>query len=44
MQDLRFRRVWLTIFLVVVLALAAGLVMKIRQVDRRPTSGSPPKH
>jgi len=28
----------------VVLALAAGLVMKIRQVDRRPTSGSPPKH
>jgi ABC-type transporter Mla subunit MlaD len=44
MQDLRFRRVWLTIFLVVVLALAAGLVLKIRQVDRRPPSGSPPKH
>jgi hypothetical protein len=43
-EELRFRRVWLTVFLVVVLALAAGLVLKIRQVDRRPTSGPSPKH
>jgi predicted CXXCH cytochrome family protein len=44
MQELRFRRVWLGIFLVVILALIAGLVMKIRQADRRPITGSPPKH
>jgi predicted CXXCH cytochrome family protein len=44
MEELRFRRVWLGVFLVVILALIAGLVMKIRQVDRRPITGSPPKH
>jgi len=32
------------VFLVVVVALAAGLIMKIRQVDRRPVTGSPPTH
>ena len=44
MQELRYRRIWLTVFLVVVVALAAGLIMKIRQVDRRPVTGSPPTH
>ena len=44
MEDLRFRRVWLAVFLVVILALIAGLVMKIRQADRRPAAGPPPKH
>ena len=44
MHELRGRRLWLTVFLVVVLALAAGLVMKIRQVDRRTISGPPPTH
>jgi hypothetical protein len=44
MQDLRFRRVWLVVFLVVILALIAGLVMKIRQTDRRTAAGPPPKH
>jgi predicted CXXCH cytochrome family protein len=44
MEELRFRRVWLGVFLVVILALIAGLVMKIRQADRRPVAGSPPKH
>jgi hypothetical protein len=28
----------------VILALIAGLVTKIRQTDRRPVTGSPPKH
>src|SRR6266508_1817763 len=44
MEELRFRRVWLGVFLVVILALIVGLVMKIRQADRRPITGSPPKH
>jgi predicted CXXCH cytochrome family protein len=44
MEDLRFRRVWLVVFLVVILALIAGLVMKIRQTDRRMAAGPPPKH
>jgi hypothetical protein len=44
MQELRFRRVWLGVFLVVILALIAGLVMKIRQADRRPVTRSPSKH
>jgi Doubled CXXCH motif (Paired_CXXCH_1) len=43
MQELRFRRVGLGVSLVVIVALMAGLVMKIRQVDRRPGSGSSPK-
>jgi bacterioferritin-associated ferredoxin len=44
MEELRFRRVWLVVFLVVILALIAGLLMKIRQADRRLNTGSPPKH
>jgi hypothetical protein len=44
MEDLRFRRVWLVVFLVVILALIAGLVMKIRQTDHRIAAGPPPKH
>jgi hypothetical protein len=44
MDELRLRRVWLGVVLVVILALIAGLVMKIRQTDRRPVAGSPPKH
>lgn len=44
MEELRFRRVWLAVFVVVILALIVGLVMKIRQVDRRPAAGSPHPH
>jgi hypothetical protein len=44
MEELRFRRVWLGVCLVVILALIAGLVIKIRQADRRPLAGSPPQH
>jgi hypothetical protein len=44
MEDLRFRRVWLVVFLVVILALIAGLVMKIRQTDSRIAAGPPPTH
>ena len=44
MEELRFRRVWLGVFLVVILGLIAGLVLKIRETDRRPVAGSPPKH
>jgi hypothetical protein len=44
MEELRFRRVWLVVFLVVILALIAGLLMKIRQADRRLNTGSAPKH
>jgi hypothetical protein len=36
LQELAFRRKGLAVSLVVVLALIAGLVLKIRQVDRRP--------
>ena len=32
------------VFLVLILAVIAGLVMKIRQADRRPVTGSPPQH
>jgi hypothetical protein len=44
MEELRLRRVWFGVSLVVILALIAGLVMKIRQTDRRRVTGSPPKH
>jgi hypothetical protein len=44
MEELRFRRVWLGVFLVLILAVIAGLVMKIRQTDRRSAAGPPPKH
>jgi predicted CXXCH cytochrome family protein len=44
MEELRFRRVWLGVFLVVILGLIAGLVMKIRQTDRRPVTGPPHTH
>ncbi len=44
MEELRFRRVGLGVSLVVIVALIAGLVMKIRQVDQRRASGTPPTH
>jgi len=44
MDELRLRRTWLGVVLVVILALIAGLVMKIRQVDRRPVTGPPHTH
>ena len=44
MEEPRLRRVWFGVSLVVILALIAGLVMKIRQTDRRRVAGLPPKH
>ena len=44
MDELRLRRTWLGVVLVVILALIAGLVMKIRQADRRPVTGPPHTH
>ncbi|HEU5320244.1 MAG TPA: cytochrome c3 family protein, partial [Methylomirabilota bacterium] len=44
LDELRFRRAGLTVSLVVIAVLIAGLVLKIRQVDRRragPEEGSP---
>jgi predicted CXXCH cytochrome family protein len=36
LEELRFRRAGLVVSLVIVLALIAGLVLKIRQIERRP--------
>ncbi|MGD8866477.1 MAG: cytochrome c3 family protein [Gemmatimonadales bacterium] len=36
MKDLRFRRTGLTVSVVIIIALIVGLVLKIRQVERRP--------
>ena len=35
LEDLRFRKAGLGVSLVIIVALMAGLVVKIRQVDRR---------
>ena len=35
LEELRFRKVGLGVSLVIIVALIAGLVVKIRQVDRR---------
>jgi len=35
LDELQFRRKWLAVSLVIVLAVIAGLVVKIRQLDRR---------
>jgi hypothetical protein len=36
LEELRFRRQGLAVSVLVILALAGGLVLKIRQLDRRP--------
>jgi len=36
MKDLRFRRLGLTVSVVIIIALIVGLVLKIRQIERRP--------
>jgi len=41
LDELSFRRRGLTVSLVIILALIAGLVMKIRQVDRRRSASAP---
>jgi hypothetical protein len=41
LEDLRFRKAGLGVSLVVIVALIAGLVMKIRQVDRRRAGAAP---
>ncbi len=42
LEELRFRRTGLAISVVVIAALVAGLLMKIRQIDRRRASGTGP--
>jgi hypothetical protein len=37
LEDLKFRRQGLAVSLVIILALIAGIILKIRQLDRRPT-------
>jgi predicted CXXCH cytochrome family protein len=39
LEELRFRRQGLAVSVVIILALIGGLVLKIRQLERRPTTG-----
>jgi len=42
LEELRFRREWLVVSAVIIVALIGGLVLKIRQLERRPKGpGSP---
>ena len=42
LDELRFRQQGLGVSLVIIVALIAGLILKIRQLDRRRRSGAPP--
>lgn len=43
LEELKFRRQGLAVSVVVILALIAGLVLKIRQLERRPPASGEPK-